>query len=143
MNQPILNLASIIVKALNDLDERLNAEVPKIHPLRLKIHEMLAELERLIDTQSLELIDILDEAKALTSGNRQADYGKATESFERIASFWRIYLGNGITGKDVAMMMLLLKISRSLTSDKRDTFVDMAGYVQLGYIVNEYDRTPF
>ena len=143
MNQPILNLASIIVKAAEDLDERLNEEVPNTHPLRLRIRELVIELERLIDTQSLELIDILDEAKALTSGNRQTDYGKATESFERIAAFWRIYLEHSITGKDVAMMMLLLKISRSLTSDKRDTFVDMAGYVQLGYIVNEYDQTPF
>lgn len=143
MNEPILNLASVIVKVLNDLDERLHAEVPNRHPLRLKIRELVIELEKLIDTQSLELPDILDEAKALTAGNRRADYGKATESFERIAAFWRVYLNNSITGKDVAMMMLLLKISRSLTSDKRDTFVDMAGYVQLGYIVNEYDRTPF
>jgi hypothetical protein len=143
MNQTILDLAYMMIKAAEDLDERLNAEVPTTHPLRLKIRELIIELERLLDTQSLELPDILDEAKALTAGNRQADYGKATESFERIAAFWRVYLGNGITGKDVAMMMLLLKISRSLTSDKRDTFVDMAGYVQLGYIVNEYDRTPF
>lgn len=83
--------------------------------------------------------DILEEAYELTSGDRQDDYGAASSSFTRIASFWSTYLGHKlnspITPLESAQMMVLLKISRSVTSTKRDTFVDQAGYTRLAHLL--------
>lgn len=73
---------------------------------------------------------ILDEAKKIVGGDRQQDYGSCIESFERIAKLWTAYKGTDFTALDVAMMMTLLKVSRSKTSPKRDTFVDIAGYAE-------------
>lgn len=83
--------------------------------------------------------DILEEAYELTSGDRQDDYGSASTSFTRIASFWSTYLSQKlnapITALESAQMMVLLKISRSVTSTKRDTFVDQAGYTRLAHLL--------
>lgn len=76
--------------------------------------------------------DILEEARALIQGDRAASYGDAKASFERIAAFWTAYKGIEITAKDVAAMMILLKVSRGVTSAKRDNWVDMIGYAALG-----------
>lgn len=76
--------------------------------------------------------DILEEARALIQGDRAASYGDAKASFERIAAFWTAYKGIEITAKDVASMMILLKVSRGVTSAKRDNWVDMIGYAALG-----------
>ncbi len=81
---------------------------------------------------------ILQEAERLVNGDRQQSYGDASESFERIADFWHAYLKTKLKGdahisaKDVAAMMILLKISRSVTCNKRDNWVDIAGYAELG-----------
>lgn len=81
---------------------------------------------------------VLQEAERLVNGDRQASYGDASESFERIADFWHAYLKTKlksdvhISAKDVASMMILMKVSRSVTSNKRDNWVDMAGYAELG-----------
>jgi len=73
---------------------------------------------------------ILDEAKQIVGGDRQQDYGSCVESFERIAKLWSAYKGVEFTALEVSMMMTLLKVSRSKTSPKRDTFVDIAGYAE-------------
>ena len=74
---------------------------------------------------------ILLEAHALVNQGRQADYGAPAESFARIARLWSVYLGREITGKDVAMCMALLKISREAHCHKRDNLLDAAGYIGL------------
>ena len=75
---------------------------------------------------------VLQEAERLVNGDRQASYGSASESFKRIAKLWTAYRGVEFTPKDVASMMILMKVSRSVTSNKRDNWVDMAGYAELG-----------
>lgn len=81
--------------------------------------------------------DILEEALSVTKGDRQADYGDMTASFTRIASLWSAYKGVEFTAKDVASMMILLKVSRSVTGNKRDNWVDIAGYARCGSIVSQ------
>lgn len=81
--------------------------------------------------------DVLEEALALTNGDRADDYGDARESFARIAALWSPVFGVEVTPKQVALCMVLLKVSRACTSDKRDTWVDMAGYARLGHIVSK------
>ena len=76
--------------------------------------------------------DILEEARQLIHRDRAADYGEAKASFTRIAQLWSVYKGVEITPKDVASMMILLKMSRSVTSNKRDNWLDTIGYAALG-----------
>ncbi len=76
---------------------------------------------------------VLSRAASLITGDRQADYGDAAESFDRIATMWSAYLGATVKAHDVAAMMALLKISRSLESPtKGDSWTDLAGYAALG-----------
>ena len=81
-------------------------------------------------------MDILEEALAITNGDRATDYGDMKESFDRIAELWSPILGVPVTAKQVALCMIQLKISRCLTSDKRDNWVDIAGYARCGSIVS-------
>ena len=81
--------------------------------------------------------ECLEKALAAVSGtDGEHDYGngKPENNFKAIASFWRDYIhtayGEIIPFKeiDVAIMMILLKTARAATSDKEDTYVDIAGY---------------
>jgi hypothetical protein len=81
--------------------------------------------------------DILNEANTLINGDREAEYGPPSENLERICRFWNVYLVNtgndaSLNTADVAYMMALLKLARACGGKtKRDTVVDMAGYVAL------------
>ena len=54
---------------------------------------------------------------------RAKQYGDRDESFNRIAKLWSAYTGYNIDKVQVANMMVLLKISRSVTAED-DTLVD-------------------
>lgn len=79
---------------------------------------------------------ILDEAKRLTSNERQKNYGHPKDNFRRIADLWNAYLINRkypqdiISVEDVAWMMVLLKIGRDLNKPTRDNLVDTLGYTR-------------
>ena len=79
---------------------------------------------------------ILDRASGLISGDRHEEYGDAKENFERIAGYWNAHLGliNFISARDVAAMMVLLKISRLHGDGPKDvdTYVDICGYAAIG-----------
>ncbi len=85
---------------------------------------------------------ILQEAERLVNGDRQQSYGDAYDSFDRIAKMWSAYKGIKITPKDVASMMILMKVSRSVTSSKRDNWVDVAGYAELGSQIEAREAAP-
>ena len=80
--------------------------------------------------------EILKKAKDLISGDRNETHGDAFQNHAEIAEFWNIFLDGklrpmaNITAADVAIMMILLKISRTNQGEKfnLDNFVDMAGY---------------
>lgn len=76
------------------------------------------------------MTSMLDEAKQIVEGQRQADYGSINDSFCRIAGLWSAYTGFTIDKYDVAKMMMLLKISRAKNGNHRDSYVDVVGYVQ-------------
>lgn len=83
--------------------------------------------------------EVLEEAIRCVCTDRNEQYGEPEDSFEVIAGLWNSYvesacIGGGdacIDGGDVAIMMALFKIGRMITSvdQKRDTFVDAAGYI--------------
>lgn len=86
--------------------------------------------------------EILDAARRCVCGQREQDYGKPEDNFNSIGLLWSVYLisahpdytkdlpYNGITAKDVAAMMALLKVARIATGSGKtaDSFVDLAGY---------------
>lgn len=84
--------------------------------------------------------EILAEAKKCVCGQREQDYGTPEDNFTTIGLLWSVYLRathpelakvlpiNGITAKDVAVMMSQLKVARIATGSSPDSFVDLAGY---------------
>jgi hypothetical protein len=76
---------------------------------------------------------VLDRAKALITGERAKEHGDASVTFSKIAERWSSLLGCEVTSKDVALMMIELKIVRSKQNpNAEDNYVDIAGYAALG-----------
>lgn len=77
--------------------------------------------------------NLLDEAKELIYGAREGTYGPPSINLSVIADLWSVYLRDkSITGRDVCIMMALLKLAREATGlPNRDNVVDAAGYLGL------------
>ena len=83
--------------------------------------------------------EILEEASRLVAKDRNLSHGDAFSNHAEIAEYWNIFLDQklqpmaNITAVDVALMMILLKISRNNQGRKinMDNFVDMAGYAAI------------
>lgn len=79
--------------------------------------------------------EVLDEAKRLIVSDREDQYGPPVENFKNIADLWNIRfqkkLKEPLTGSDVAVAMLLLKIARDIHGYKEDSAVDSAAYAAL------------
>lgn len=58
----------------------------------------------------------------------QAQYGAPEDSFQGIAQAWSAYLGIHINKRQVAMMLILMKVMRDKNKTKRDNLVDIIGY---------------
>jgi len=77
---------------------------------------------------------ILSKAKDAVCKSRQSTYGDIEDSFDRIAVMWSAYLkglkeSSELDGRNVALMMIMLKIARSEhKTDYDDNYVDIAGY---------------
>lgn len=82
--------------------------------------------------------DILDAAIQCVCHDRQDQHGAPENVFATIADMWHAYLHHqhGYTGeltpRDVAQMMVLLKVARSIGNPANaDHYVDAAGYSAL------------
>jgi hypothetical protein len=76
--------------------------------------------------------DIYDQARHLTSTDRQAQYGSPEDNLGRIAALWAAYLGKDLGAHDVAVMMALVKIGRIGSGvTVRDNYVDAVAYIGL------------
>lgn len=71
---------------------------------------------------------ILDEAKSVVYGDRQADYGKVSDNFNKIAKMWSAILDKDVSAEQVGLCMVAVKIARQCNKPKRDNLVDGAGY---------------
>ena len=89
--------------------------------------------------------EILKKAKDLISGDRNGTHGDAFQNHAEIAEFWNIFLDKklqpmaSITAEDVALMMVLMKISRNNQGKKNnlDNFIDMCGYAAIAGEIND------
>ena len=92
-------------------------------------------IEQVFDKSSDE--DPCDEAKRITSGDRNDDYGPPDIDMTRVAKLWSAYLGTLVTMFDVPQMMTLLKVSREKHAAKRDNAVDAIGYQRIYQLMRE------
>jgi hypothetical protein len=81
-------------------------------------------------------VDVLDAARDAITRDRAATHGDAEDSFQMIADFWTVWLGDRLEGEvtpfDVAEMMQLMKTARARGNPTHmDNFVDQAGYSAL------------
>ena len=79
-------------------------------------------------------------AAELVAGDRERTHGAKLPNHQNIADLWNAYLGvaergdeyrllDPITARDVALMMVLLKVARTKIGEHNpDNYVDMAGY---------------
>lgn len=81
-------------------------------------------------------MSILDEARDLVYGDRNADYGHPRENHGATAALWNAYMqrraeaGEPFVGPvDVCMLNALQKLSRFAWERKRDSLVDVVGYM--------------
>lgn len=80
---------------------------------------------------------VLEEATKAVTQDRNLDYDEAEDNFKDIAEMWNVYLrGRSVQNllpHDVAVLMMLVKVSRLKTSPaKADHWVDLAGYAACG-----------
>lgn len=86
---------------------------------------------------------ILQEADAIagSGAERARDYGHPLENHERIAAMWNVQLGPKLTApiepREVALMMVSLKLAREVNTPKRDNLLDGIGYFKC---VDEIDK---
>lgn len=80
---------------------------------------------------------VLMEAHSLVNGDRQNQYGPPDQDFRRTASMWSALFGHRFKPSDVALAMVALKLSRQTHQQKRDNWVDIAGYAHCGNVCGE------
>ncbi len=86
--------------------------------------------------------ELAAEAVKIVTSTKRAAYGKPEDNFARIARMWNAHFSNiaprdangtqlagGIHPRDVALLMILMKVARlAETPDYRDSVVDILGY---------------
>ncbi len=103
-------------------------EVPEV-ARPLPVDPAGAEQSEVLTTRA----SILKEAMEITAKDRNRDYDEPERNFQRIADLFSVYLGTEIEPHDVAVLMMLTKVARIMTSPtKRDHWVDAAGYAACG-----------
>jgi hypothetical protein len=71
----------------------------------------------------------LEGAKECVLKDRNRTYGEPEDEFARTADMWSAYKGVKFDAFDVAMMQVLVKVSRARTTPGHmDNHVDIAGY---------------
>lgn len=77
--------------------------------------------------------EILIEATRCVMKDRNVTHGDPEDNFATIARYWQNYLLTPISAEQVAVMMILMKVSRLHTSPEHpDHWVDIAGYAACG-----------
>jgi hypothetical protein len=92
--------------------------------------------------------ETLERALALITGDRRDSYGDAKIDFTLVAQYWTTHLKArgilpmdhpGLHGKDVALMMTLLKMRREAGVPKVDNVDDGVGYLALSSNWENYE----
>lgn len=91
-------------------------------------------------------VQLAQEAERLIMGQRLEDYGTPEKNFSRIARYWSIRLEDKlqedeeITPREVAELMLLVKVARATQSPTEDSYVDGIGYAAIAGELADLER---
>lgn len=110
-------------KAMKDADEKFVKEMEKPVPTRISAKENVRG-------------EILMEAGKLITGDRAEQYGNFRDQMTSVADMHNaLHHGlpreNRTAAQDVAEILQLLKMRRSLTATDKDSEVDLCGYTAL------------
>ncbi len=124
----------------NNCDYKANYSLPDKpanHVLQYCDKCKIEELMTLIKEVNIEEISktILEEARELTDGIRQQEYGSVQESFGNIATIATILCGHIITPIEIAIILKSVKLVRESHKHKKDNLTDECGYARLESIL--------
>ena len=100
----------------------------------LKMDELLTPSDEVAEPEEPPFFEtergrILYAAIGAVCCEREEEYGSPADNLRLTAQLWSDYLQTKVSAGDVALMMVLLKVSRVKSGrPKPDSFVDMAGY---------------
>ncbi len=119
--------------ALEAGKERMVPRHPTLRELAPLPKSAEAALEQMQNKPRIGAFEILTRAAEIVSGDREATHGPKERNHQNIADHWNAYLSGRLKGyltaKDVALMMVELKIARTKLGDYNpDDYVDGAGY---------------
>ena len=80
--------------------------------------------------------DILEEARRITSHDRNNIYGPPERNLGNIAKMWSVILGVEVSAQQVSLCMIATKIARQVNAPHRDNWVDIVGYARIGAELN-------
>lgn len=107
----------------------------------IKFKDSIGEALQTTMVNGMTRSQILDKAKEIVNGHREEEYGSPEDNFKLIAMLWTSYLGYDVLAKDVAAMMILLKIARAKTgAGTEDCYIDIAGYAACGGEIESKQR---
>ena len=81
--------------------------------------------------------DVLEEALRITKTERNSDYGDFPDNMAHIAAIWSAIKGVKFEPYEVPVFNMAQKISRQTHCQKRDNWVDIAGYARGGQLCDE------
>lgn len=93
----------------------------------------------------MKIKEVLDTAATTVLRDRQEEYSQstATDMQRDIAQVWSVIFDKEITGHDVALAMIALKVIRAKANPSHaDSHVDICGYAAIAAQVAEEDATP-
>lgn len=86
----------------------------------------------MVDSDGNSPLSILEMAANVISSGRVDTHGNHHTSHANVASLWQAYLGQPLSSRDVALMMVLLKVARTMEGEHNpDDYVDICGYAAL------------
>lgn len=149
---PVLSAEELTLDIVSDVSGEVDAWLDDVDPgptdgtaysvtsvdgLRYHLYDIpdkAAPVEEPAPTTTSARRRLLDEAATIVDGDRNAQYGDPRQDFARTATMWGAYLGVDVAPHDVAALMACLKVSRIRWSpDKRDSWLDLAGYAACGW----------
>lgn len=91
---------------------------------------------------------VLEQAKDIVYARAEQQYGHPRNDFKCIATCWTAYLqkkgvipeGEAINERDVALMMIQLKVARDANKPGFDNTCDIAGYAECAERVAPADK---
>lgn len=86
-------------------------------------------------------VAILEEASALTAGDRNRAYGDPVENHAHIAAIFNAITGRDLSAREVALFHVATKLARlAKNPTHRDSHVDLTAYAGIALECAEWER---